>query len=97
LLWPDPILSVCSTAARRYFPVHGIFGYTHTGWFSYCQAARLRQTDSVGTRITNQQVWSCLIRVASYCQIIVCHWLILACSGSFRKHDLLRAKEKPSD
>ena len=38
-----------------------------------------------------------LSRVASYRQIIVYYGLILACSGSFTKQDLLRAKEKPSD
>jgi hypothetical protein len=37
------------------------------------------------------------IRVASYRQLIVCYWLILAGSGSFKSQDLLRAKENPSD
>jgi len=43
------------------------------------------------------EVSSCLFRVASYRQIIVCHRLILACSGSFTRQDLLRAKENRSD
>ena len=32
------------------------------------------------------------VRVATYRQIIVCYWLFLAGSGSFKKQDLLRAR-----
>ena len=35
--------------------------------------------------------------VASYRQIIVCEGLILALFGSFRRQDLLRAKENSPD
>ena len=48
-------------------------------------------------RQQSSKVLRCLFRVASYRQIIVCYWPILARSGSFKKQDLLRAKENPSD
>jgi hypothetical protein len=41
-----------------------------------------------GPRVTNREVFQGLSRVASYYQVIVCHWLVLARSGSFTKKDL---------